>query len=88
MAERHLNGPMVDRIRRCAADTSPNWDGQITLHPPEFRGLVDLIDGVARLADCVSKLDPSERETVLRPSGCGWCGGDHLAELPTPVTSP
>lgn len=88
MTERYLNGPMVDRIRRCAADTSPNWDGHIRLYPPESRGLINLIDEVARLTDCISKLDPSEREAVLRPSGCGWCGRDHLVELPTLFTRP
>lgn len=39
-----LNGPMVLRLRKCAADTSPNWDGKITIYPPEARQLIDLID--------------------------------------------
>lgn len=42
-----LNGPMVDRLRKCAADTSPNWDGKITIYPPEARELVALIDAEA-----------------------------------------
>ena len=39
-----LNGPMVERLRRCAADTSSNWDGAVTIYPPDARGLVALID--------------------------------------------
>lgn len=39
-----LNGPMVARLRKCAADTSPNWDGKILIYPPEARQLVGLID--------------------------------------------
>jgi hypothetical protein len=39
-----LNGPMVDRLRKCAADTDPNWAGRITIYPPEARELVALID--------------------------------------------
>jgi hypothetical protein len=47
-----LNGPMVARLRKCAADTSANWDGRITIYPPEARELVGLIDEriAARLA--------------------------------------
>lgn len=41
---RHLNRPMVNRLRACAADTSPNWDGAVTIYPPGARGLVALID--------------------------------------------
>lgn len=47
-AETRLNGPMVARLRTCAADTSPNWDGRITIYPPEARELVNLIDLVRR----------------------------------------
>jgi hypothetical protein len=48
-----LNGPMVARLRKCAADTSPNWDGKTTIYPPEARELVALIDGMAsRGAPC------------------------------------
>jgi hypothetical protein len=43
---RRLNGPMVARLRACAADTSPNWDGAVTVYPPEARDLVALIDDV------------------------------------------
>lgn len=39
-----LNKPMVARLRACAADTSSNWDGQITIYPLEARDLVALID--------------------------------------------
>lgn len=39
-----LNEPMVAKLRRCAADTSSNWDGQVTIYPPEARELVALID--------------------------------------------
>lgn len=41
-----LNTAMLDRLRRCAADTSPNWEGSITIYPPEARELVDLVDAV------------------------------------------
>ena len=44
---RRLNGPMVARLRKCAADTSANWDGKITIYPPEARELVALIDASA-----------------------------------------
>jgi hypothetical protein len=43
---RHLNGPMVNRLRACAADTTPNWEGATTVYPPETRGLVALIDAL------------------------------------------
>lgn len=47
-AKRHrLNEPMVSRLRQCAADTSANWDGRITIYPTEARQLVDLIDAAA-----------------------------------------
>jgi hypothetical protein len=77
-----LNGPMLARLRQCAADTSANWNGKITVYPPEAQGLIALIDAVAGLVDCANLLDPSERATVFRPAGCGWCGADHLAQLP------
>lgn len=47
-AQGGLNGPMVARLRQCAADTSPNWDGKITIYPPEARELVALIDECPR----------------------------------------
>jgi hypothetical protein len=42
--EFRLNKPMVARLRRCAADTSPSWDGAVTIYPPEARDLIALID--------------------------------------------
>lgn len=39
-----LNQPMLVRLRECAADTSSNWKRSFTMHPPESRGLVELID--------------------------------------------
>jgi len=81
-AGRQLNGPMLARLRKCAADTSSSWDGKITIYPPEAQGLVALVAAVESLTTCAGLLDPSERGTVLRPQGCGWCGGDHLADLP------
>ena len=44
MTGHQLNGPMLGRLRQCAADTSSNWDGKITIYPPEARELVALID--------------------------------------------
>jgi hypothetical protein len=46
-----LNGPMLARLRECAADTSSNWDGKITIYPPEARELVSLVD--AALSEAV-----------------------------------
>lgn len=52
---RHLNGPLLTKLRRCAADTSQNWDGAVTVYPQETRGLVALVDylllGVTQPAD-------------------------------------
>ncbi len=44
-----LNGPMVKRIQRCAADTSSDWAGKITIFPPEARQLAELVDDVESL---------------------------------------
>ena len=82
----YLNGPMLARLRQCAADTSDSWIGAMTVYPPEARGLVAFIDAVTSMVGCINLLDPSERATVLRPEGCGWCGGDHIAELPGVIT--
>lgn len=35
---------MIDRLRTCAADKSPNNVGRITIYPPEARELIALID--------------------------------------------
>ncbi len=56
-----LNGPMVAKLRRCAADTSPNWDGQIAIYPPEARELVALIDAA-------STADVEQIELVVCPA--------------------
>lgn len=53
-----LNGPMVERLRRCAADTSGNWGGQITVYPPEARQLVELIDQGRQCPELESKETP------------------------------
>lgn len=58
---RHLNEPMVARLRACAADTSPNWDGAITVYPPEAAGLVTLID---LLTDPDPEAEPGETLAV------------------------
>ena len=76
-----LNQPMLARLRQCAADTSDSWIGRVTVYPPEARPLVALLDAVAGMVACANLLDPSERGTVLRAEGCGFCGGDHLADL-------
>lgn len=81
-----LNGPMLARLRQCAADTSGSWIGAMTVYPPEARGLVAFIDAVTSMVGCANLLDPSERQMVLRPEGCGWCGADHLADLPGAIT--
>lgn len=46
---RRLNLPMLARLRRCAADASPNYDDAFTIYPPEAVGLVALIDAVDAL---------------------------------------
>lgn len=43
----HLNQPMVAKLRVCAADASPNWDGRVTIYPPEAAGLIAFIDRYA-----------------------------------------
>lgn len=48
---RRLNGPMVARLRACAADTSPSWDGKITIYPPEARWLISLVDAALNEED-------------------------------------
>lgn len=50
-ARRHLNQPMLNRLRKCAADTSPNWDGRITIYPNEARQLIALADAADALPD-------------------------------------
>lgn len=50
-AARRLNVPMVAKLRKCAADTSSNWDGKVTVYPPEARALVALIDTAASKED-------------------------------------
>lgn len=39
-----LNRPMVEKLRKCAADYSPDWSGKVTVYPMEARQLVQLID--------------------------------------------
>jgi hypothetical protein len=71
---RRLNGPMVARLRACAADTSPNWDGAVTVYPPEARELVALID------DLVTDATPDdEDEVTLGPGDYGKVSGDDIA---------
>lgn len=70
-----LNGPMVARLRGCAADTSSNWDGKITIYPPEARELVALIDAV-RLA----RIKVAERLLAQRDDYCAGCGGQGCHE--------
>lgn len=41
---RRLNQPMMQQLRSCAADTSSNWEGAVTVYPPSTRDLVALID--------------------------------------------
>lgn len=48
---RSLNRPMVHRLRSCAADTSPNWEGETTVYPPETRNLVRLLDLITEGTD-------------------------------------
>jgi hypothetical protein len=43
-----INKPMLEKLRRCAADDSPNWDGRVTIYGPEARGLLALIDAISR----------------------------------------
>lgn len=85
-AYEHLNRPMLDRLRKCAADTSPNWDGVVTVYPPETRGLVALIDAVGALAADVPaaaeeethRRDEHEQQACPTP-GCSICEALWLA---------
>lgn len=61
-----LNRPMVERLRQCAADTSPNWDGKVTVYPPEARELVALIDALrTRWQVCWYDTDRNERSALF-----------------------
>lgn len=61
-----LNGPLLARLRQCAADTSGSWIGAMTVYPPEARGLVAFIDAVAGLAQ--AEMDAAEWACI----GCGY----------------
>jgi len=56
----------------------------------DVRSLLDALDEahgqITSLVRCAEKLDSSERWSVMRAEGCGWCVGDHLAELSALVT--
>ncbi len=56
-----MNIPMTDRLRQCASDTSSNWDRKITIHPPEARQLLDLID------TAIQGTDPGHADLELSP---------------------
>jgi len=64
----HLNGPMVEKLRKCAADYSPDWSGKITVYPPEARQLVELIDAVE------TGKPPNRRMhwVFIEPCGCAF----------------
>lgn len=56
-----------------------------------FRAHAKRLHGlVTSLVACAESLDSSERHSVMRSSenGCGWCGGDHLAELKAAIRGP
>lgn len=63
---RQLNGPMVDRIRQCAADTSSSWIGAMTLYPPEARQLVALIDEGREITDLAAAVPPEVRPAFVQ----------------------
>lgn len=72
---RRLNQPMLARLRQCAADTSPNWDGKITIYPNEAQGLVDLIDAVLgneAEKELVNHANDHQK-MVDTIAGCTWC---------------
>lgn len=62
----HLNQPMVAKLRRCAADISSNWDGQINIYPPEARELVALIDAATPAETPWSWAPPTEPGPEVR----------------------
>lgn len=65
-----LNGPMVERLRACAADTDPDWAGAITIYPPEARELVDLVDADADLLDLLAAIAAEiDRQDRFHPAG-------------------
>jgi hypothetical protein len=63
---RLLNGPMVERLRKCAADTSSNWDGKIKIYPPEARQLVFLIDESRELVDLAQAVPAEVRAAFVQ----------------------
>ncbi len=88
MDRARLNGPMVARLRRCAADTSSNWDGAITIYPPEARELVALIDDTEVKEPeppCCGDAEESVRsgQTVLHTGGCV-----HRCDIPVTIAMP
>jgi hypothetical protein len=75
---RSLNEPMLNRLRQCAADASPNRDGQITIYPPEARHLVALID--ATLGEPTPDTNADQWEAVLATGGLILDSFDELDE--------
>jgi hypothetical protein len=77
---------MVARLRGCAADTSPNWDGRVTIYPPEARELVALIDasasddeGMPPIADHVFRTGGG---TYVAGIAAGMCAYDGRCNRP------
>ncbi len=48
---KRLNRPMIEQLRRAAADTSSNWDVTATVYPPSARDLVALVDALLAVAE-------------------------------------
>lgn len=75
----------LEPSRNGAADTA--FIAHARQDVPELLGALDEARGlIASLVGCAERLDASERHFVMRAEGCGWCGGDHLAELSALVT--
>lgn len=51
-----MNGPMVDKLRHAATDTSPGWEGGVIIYAPEAQELIALIDDAAALRAEVERL--------------------------------
>lgn len=93
-----LNAPLVERLRACAADTSPDWAGRITIYPGEARLLVALIDAAAASPTPAGQTDetlrarfesiPELSDETAGEDGCWHCdtrpGANHLASCRGP----
>lgn len=73
--------PIVERDQTPTADAYDAAVRALEKHRRRADRAEDALGLLTSLVGCAEQLDPSERHFVMRAEGCGWCGGDHLAEL-------